>query len=281
MSRDSLFSAGNVAVITGAALGIGRAMATRLAEAGMSVVMADLESDDFKASLESVRKVAQRGPEAVLGAVTDVSNPEQIDNLKTATLDAYGKVDVLANNAAARIGRGIDADLAEWRRAVDVNLWGPILGVRAFLPAMLSNPGPGAIVNVGSKQGITNPPGHPIYNISKSAIKTYTEALQHTLRSNPDNQGENRVTSHLLVPGWTTTGKAEHKPGAWLPEQVVDMLLTAVAENNFYIICPDDEVTSEMDRRRILWGAEDITENRPPLSRWHPDFADIAKAACS
>ena len=281
MSRERLYSAGNVAVITGAALGIGRSMAMRFAETGMSVVMADLESDDFEASLESVRDVAKGGPETVLGVVTDVADPEQVTRLKTVTLDAFGKVDFLANNAVTRIGRGIDADLAEWRRAIDVNLFGPILGVRAFLPALLDNPGPGAIVNVGSKQGITNPPGHPIYNMSKSALKAYTEALQHTLRNNPDNQGENRVTSHLLVPGWTTTGRAEHKPGAWLPEQVVDMMLNAIAEDSFYIICPDDEVSSEMDRERILWGAKDITENRPPLSRWHPDFADIAKSACS
>ncbi|MGH1480318.1 MAG: SDR family NAD(P)-dependent oxidoreductase [Geminicoccales bacterium] len=281
MSRESIYSAGNVAVITGAALGIGRSMALRCAETGMSVVMADLESDDFEASLENVRDVAKGGSETVLGIVTDVADPEQITRLKTVTLDTFGKVDFLANNAATRIGRGIDADLAEWRSAIDVNLFGPILGVRAFLPALLDNPGPGAIVNVGSKQGITNPPGHPIYNMSKSALKAYTESLQHTLRNHPDNQGEHRVTSHLLVPGWTTTGKAEHKPGAWLPEQVVDMMLNAIAEDSFYIICPDDEVSSEMDRERILWGSKDITENRPPLSRWHPDFADIAKSACS
>lgn len=281
MSRESIHSAGNVAVITGAALGIGRSMAMRFAETGMSVVMADLESDDFEASLESVRDVAKGGSETVLGIVTDVADPEQITRLKTVTLDAFGKVDFLANNAATRIGRGIDADLAEWRSAIDVNLFGPILGVRAFLPALLDNPGPGAIVNVGSKQGITNPPGHPIYNMAKSALKAYTESLQHTLRNHPYNQGENRVTSHLLVPGWTTTGKAEHKPGAWLPEQVVDMMLNAIAEDSFYIICPDDEVSSEMDRERILWGTKDMTENRPPLSRWHPDFADIAKSACS
>ncbi len=281
MSRESICSAGNVAVITGAALGIGRSMAMRFAETGMLVVMADLESDDFEASLESVRDVAKGGSETVLGVVADVSDPEQITKLKKATLDAFGKVDFLANNAVTRIGRGIDADLAEWRRAIDINLFGPILGVRAFLPAMLDNPGPGAIVNVGSKQGITNPPGHPIYNMSKSALKAYTEALQYTLRNNPDNQGKNRVTSHLLVPGWTTTGKAEHKPGAWLPERVVDMMLNAIAEDCFYVICPDDEVSSEMDRERILWGTKDITENRPPLSRWHPDFADIAKSACS
>ncbi len=129
------------------------------------------------------------------------------------------------------------------------------------------------VINTGSKQGITNPPGHPIYNIVKAAVKTYTEALQHELR----NSEGCRVTAHLLVPGWTTTGKSEHKQGAWLPDQVIDYLLEALERNEFYIICPDDEVTAEMDRKRILWGAGDITENRQPLSRWHPDYAEKFK----
>lgn len=281
MKRESIFEPGNVGVVTGAALGIGRALALRLAEMGMSVAMADLNSRDFDDAVAVVQKNAKRGPETVLRVVTDVSDPEHIASLKTATLDAFGKVDFLANNAVSRIGRGFEADLAEWRRAMEINLWGPILGVRAFLPSLLENPGPACVVNVGSKQGITNPPGHPIYNVAKSALKTYTEALEHELRNKPDNQGNRRVTAHLLVPGWTTTGKAEHKPGAWLPEQVVDMLLTGIAENRFYIICPDNEVTAEMDKKRILWAAQDITEDRPPLSRWHPDFAAIAEQACS
>ncbi len=281
MNRKAIFSAGNVAVVTGAGLGIGKAMAMHLAETGMSVVMADLESDDFDASLESARKIAKSGPQAVLGVVSDVSEPEQVARLRDQTMETFGKINFLANNAVTRIGRGFDAELDEWRRAIDVNLWGPILGVRTFLPAMLDGTGPGAIVNVGSKQGITNPPGHPIYNIAKSAIKTYTEALQHQLRNIPNNQGDGRVSAHLLIPGWTTSGKAAHKPGAWLPKQVVDMMVSTIARDSFYILCPDDEVTPEMDRKRILWGAEDIIEDRPPLSRWHPDFAELAKAACS
>jgi hypothetical protein len=82
------------------------------------------------------------------------------------------------------------------------------------------------------------------------------------------------------VPGWTTTGKNEHKPGAWLPAQVVDTMIDAVNAGTFYIICPDHEVTADMDRRRILWAAGDIIENRPPLSRWHPDFKAAAAKAC-
>jgi NAD(P)-dependent dehydrogenase (short-subunit alcohol dehydrogenase family) len=280
MNRAEIFGPGRVAVITGAALGIGRALAARLAEMGMSVVMADLEGEDLDAAVGFVGRSAV-ATSSVLRVATDVSVPEQIDQLKAATLEAFGRVDLLVNNAVARIGRGFHADIAEWRRAIEVNLWGPIEGTRAFLPCLLATPGPGAIVNVGSKQGITNPPGHPIYNIAKSALKTYTEALQHELRNKPDNQGEGRVTAHLLVPGWTTTGKSDHKHGAWLPERVVDMLITGTIEDQFYIICPDDEVSEEMDKRRILWAAGDITENRPPLSRWHPDFVEAARKACN
>lgn len=141
--------------------------------------------------------------------------------------------------------------------------------------------GPACIVNVGSKQGITNPLGHPVYNVSKSALETCSEALEHELRTRSGNQGDIRVSTHLLVPGWTTTGNAEHRPGAWLPEQVIDMLLAGIAEDRFYIICPDDETTSEMDRKRVRWAAQEITEDQPPLSRWHPDFAEIARLACS
>jgi hypothetical protein len=281
MNRESILGPGKVAVITGAALGIGRALALRLAEQGMSVVLADLPGPDLDAAVQQVQERAAAGPGTVIGRATDVSDPDQIGRLKMATLDAFGQVDILANNAVSRAGRGLDADIASWRQAMEVNLWGPVMGVRAFLPALLANPAATAIVNTGSKQGITNPPGHPIYNMTKSALKTYTEALEHALRNMPDNQGPSRLSAHLVVPGWTTTGKAEHRPGAWRPDQVVDMLLDGVAADRFYIICPDDEVTAEMDAKRILWAAGDITEDRPPLSRWHPDFAEIARDACS
>lgn len=278
---NGILKAGRVAVVTGAALGIGRAMCQRFAEAGMPVVMADLDGADFVAAAEAVRGVAVGGPESVLAVATDVSDAEAVHQLHERTMEILGRVDVLVNNAVTRIGRGIDADIEEWRQAMEVNLWGPIYGVRAFLPSMEASGARGFIINVGSKQGITNPPGHPIYNMAKSALKTYTEALEHELRTRPAGQGEGRVSTHLLVPGWTTTGKSEHKSGAWLPEQVVGTMISAIDDGDFYIICPDGEVTAEMDRKRILWGAADITENRPPLSRWHPEFADEAKAACS
>jgi NAD(P)-dependent dehydrogenase (short-subunit alcohol dehydrogenase family) len=271
---------GNVAVVTGAALGIGRAMCGKFAQVGMSVVLADLEGADLDATAAMVKALSPRGLEAVLAVPTDVANPENVARLCDTVMCKFGKVNVLANNAVTRIGRGLGADLANWRQAMEVNFWGPVLGVRAFLPGMLASQEPGTIINVGSKQGITNPPGHPIYNVAKAALKTYTEALEHELRSNPSNANR-RVTAHLLIPGWTTTGAQEHKPGAWLPEKVVDRMLSGMGRGDFYIVCPDDEVTEDIDRKRILWAAGDITENRPPLSRWHRDYADVAKKACS
>ncbi|MFY0610501.1 MAG: SDR family NAD(P)-dependent oxidoreductase [Hyphomicrobiaceae bacterium] len=279
MSRPNIFVPGQTAVVTGAALGIGRAMSKRFAERGLIVVMVDLPGADFDDAVKAARAVAEAGPDSVIALPTDVADPAAIGALRAHVLAQAGQINVLANNAVTRIGRGFDADVAEWRRAMAVNLWGPVQTVDALLPDLLAQDGPAAIINAGSKQGITNPPGHPIYNMTKSALKTYTEALEHHLRNLDGNDGAGRVTAHLLVPGWTTTGKAEHKPGAWLPEQVVDTMIAAVSDGDFYIVCPDGETTPEMDNKRILWGAGDITENRPPLSRWHPDFAQAAKDA--
>ncbi len=251
------FEAGQSAVVTGAALGIGRALVRDLAARGMRVFAVDVNEAELA-------KTAAEADGAVTAVVADVSD----DTRMKALADQTGPIRFLANNAVTRMGRGFDAPLDEWRQAVEVNLWGVIHGVRAFLPQMQA----GMIVNVGSKQGITNPPGHPIYNLCKAAIKSYTEGLVHELRG----QGSD-VSAHLLVPGWTTTGHAEHKPGAWTPQQVVDHMMAALAREDFYIICPDGEVTEKMDRERIRWGAGDITENRPALSRWHPDWAERAK----
>jgi short-subunit dehydrogenase len=132
-----------------------------------------------------------------------------------------------------------------------------------------------AIVNTGSKQGITCPPGNTAYNVTKAGVKVLTEGLAHALRNIEGCQ----VTAHLLVPGSTFTGmtargRTEKPPGSWTPEQVVDFMVAAIAARDFYIICPDNDVTRDLDNRRILWAAEDIIRNRPALSRWHPDYAD-------
>lgn len=259
------FAEGNVAVITGAALGIGRAAALRFAGMGLKVCLVDLPSDDLVTATAEVIAKADHASN-IIAVPTDVSEADQIRKLEETVREEFGGADILLNNAASRAGRGFNADIEDWRRLVEVNLWGVIYGTRAFLPGMRDRGTPAVIVNTGSKQGITNPPGHPVYNLSKAAVKSFTESLAHELRST----GVENVTSHLLIPGWTTTGKNEHRPGAWLPEQVIGRMLQGIEAGSFYIVCPDDEVSEDEDRRRILWGAADITEDRPALSRWDP-----------
>jgi short-subunit dehydrogenase len=106
-------------------------------------------------------------------------------------------------------------------------------------------------------------------------VKVLTEALAHSLR----NVEGSHVSAHLLIPGSTFTGmtsrgRSEKPAGAWLPDQVVDMLIEGIGRGDFYILCPDNEVTRDIDNRRILWAAQDITESRPALSRWHPDYGE-------
>ena len=265
---QAFFQPGAVAVVTGAASGIGRAACRRFAEMGMKVAMADVEHGKLEAAAGDIAESA--GADAVLWRVTDVGDPGEIVDLARAVKERFGRVDVLMNNAAVRVAGGDDESLENWHRTMEVNFWAAVYAERAFLPGMIAQGTPAAIVNTGSKQGITNPPGNIISNITKSALKTYTEQLQHKLR----NTEGCKVGAHLLVPGFTTTGEREHRPGAWLPEQVVDRMIGALERGDFYIICPDDEVTPEMDRKRMLWGVGDIIENRPPLSRWHPDWSE-------
>jgi NAD(P)-dependent dehydrogenase (short-subunit alcohol dehydrogenase family) len=262
-------TAGRVAVVTGAAMGIGLAACRRFAALGMRVCMADILADELLLAREEVAGVAPGSDRDVLAVPTDVARPEEIDALKQKVYATFGEVGLLMNNAVTRTSGGALGRLGNWEQALRVNLWGVLHSVSAFVPSMIAQGEDCLVVNTGSKQGITNPPGNLAYNVTKAALKTYTEGLQHELR----NTAGCRVSAHLLVPGWTTTGKREHKPGAWLPDQVIDVFLAALERGDFYIVCPDDETSTEVDRKRILWSAGDITENRPALSRWHPDYA--------
>ena len=276
MANHPAFAAGGVAVITGGASGIGLAAAKRFAALGMKVAIADLHSGDVERAAKEVRGESKA---EVLPVRVDVGMRQDVENLKTRVYSAFGHVDVLMNNAGTGNGGGPFDNYDGWQRVITTNLWGAINGVQVFSQAMIDQGTPAAIVNTGSKQGITTPPGDTAYNVSKAGIKVLTEGLQHVLRNTPGC----KVTAHLLVPGWTHTGLTARqggpKPdGAWWPDQIVSRLLEATGRGDFYIICPDNEVTGEIDRKRILWAAGDIVENRPPLSRWHGDYADAFKA---
>jgi NAD(P)-dependent dehydrogenase (short-subunit alcohol dehydrogenase family) len=190
---------------------------------------------------------------------------------------SLGDIAIVMNNAAiGDVGRPWE-DYAVWQRLLSINLWGVINGVQVFAPVLLAQKTQSFIVNTGSKQGITTPPGNAAYNVSKSAVKTLTEQTAHDLR----NVAGSQVSAHLLIPGFTftgMTGKSEKPAAAWTGQQVVDFMLDSLERGDFYILCPDNDVPRSLDERRILWAAGDIVENRPPLSRWHADYADAAKA---
>ncbi|HEV7257623.1 MAG TPA: SDR family NAD(P)-dependent oxidoreductase [Bosea sp. (in: a-proteobacteria)] len=275
MTIHPALAPGHVAVVTGAASGIGLAAARAFAALGMKVVLADRDEALLAAA---VAELADAGA-TVLARAVDVGNRASLEALKDEVIGHFRAVHVLMNNAGIQPGSAVFGPVENWERVFAVNLWGAIHGCQIFAPAMLEGGQPGLIVNTGSKQGITTPPGDPAYNVSKAGLKVFTEALQHELRG---REGA-RLSAHLLIPGFvftglTARGRPEKPSGAWTPEQTVAFMLERLAAGDFYILCPDGETTRDLDEKRMAWAMGDIIENRPPLSRWHRDYGDAFKA---
>ncbi|PLZ01031.1 short-chain dehydrogenase [Burkholderia sp. WAC0059] len=270
---------GAVAVITGGAAGIGLAAAKRFAQLGMRICLADLGADRLAQAAQEVAALTANGAQDVLTFETDVTRVDDLRRLEAAVRERFGGTDVLLNNAGIQPGSSLFSPTENWERILNVNLWGVIHGTQAFVPEMIRRGRPGLVINSGSKQGITTPPGDPAYNVSKAGLKAFTEALQHELRNTPGS----KISAHLLIPGFvftelTRNGRKEKPAAAWTPEQTVDFMMEKLDAGDFYILCPDNDVPRALDERRILWAAGDIVENRPALSRWHPDYAAAFEA---
>src|ERR1700722_11669047 len=273
-------SPNHVAVVTGGASGLGLAAAKKLARLGMKVCIADLGGDRLKAAESELSSAAPDGAANIMASAVDVSRAEQVTELESAVRKRFGGTDVLMNNAGVQPGSEIFGPLQNWQRILGVNLWGIIHGSQIFAPRMIARGRPGLIINTGSKQGITTPPGDPAYNVSKAGVKAFTEALQHELR----NSAGGHISAHLLIPGFvftglTAKGRTEKPAAACTPEQTIAFMIERIEAGDFYILCPDNDVPRRLDERRVLWAAGDIVENRPALSRWHPDYANAFAAS--
>jgi NAD(P)-dependent dehydrogenase (short-subunit alcohol dehydrogenase family) len=273
MTHPALVS-DRTAVITGAASGIGYAVAQAMAARGMALVLIDLPG----AALDKAAAELSAKGVRVLPLGVDVSDAAAMVKAAERVAEQMPPVTFLMNNAGIGMPSSTLADKGAWVRTLGTNLWGVIHGTHAFAPAMIAHKEPALIVNTGSKQGITTPPGNPAYNVSKAGVKSFTEALAHELRNLPDP----KVTAHLMIPGWVHTAMTaltgSPKPvGAWSADQAAAFMIECLERGDFYILCPDNDVPRSLDEKRIAWAAGDLIRNRPALSRWHPDYAQAFK----
>ena len=271
---------GKVAVVTGGASGLGRAMALHFAREGMHVAIADIEQAKIDAVVTEIKAL---GVEAI-GAKTDVSRGEEVDALAKRVVAELGGVHVVCNNAGVSpLGLAWENTLADWQWMIGVNLWGVIHGVRAFTPLLLAQD-EGHIVNTASVAGLINPPNSAMYNVTKHAVVALTETLHHDLREKKSSVG-----CSVLCPAYVPTGIADserNRPAALAnaasvqksPEQLAKeamlqkavrsgklsaddigaAVLAAIREDRFYIL------THPRIKGAIQARMEDILEGRQP-----------------
>jgi len=272
---------GKVAVITGGASGLGRAMADRFAREGMSIVLADVEPNAL-ARAEAEMKAAGA---KVIGVRTDVSKAAEVEALAQRTLAAFGGVHVLANNAGVAEGGSVwENTVADWEWVLGVNMWGVIHGVRVFTPIMLAQGSDGHIINTASVAGLISPPGMGIYCVSKHAVVTLSECLHHDLAQKTD-----KLKCSVLCPAYVPTGIADsgrNRPadltqtrqkseadlaldanlkkavqsGKLSAADVAQKVYEAVRDERFYIL------THPKIKPSIQWRMEDILQDRNPTN---------------
>lgn len=277
-----VFRKGATALISGAASGIGLATAHFCYSRGMNLILLDVHEHSLLEATSQFPSTSEIRTSIFHLDVADANAWKVLQQGISATHPSG--IDFLMLNAGCSVepeaGKTVWQDPEYFSRTLAVNTLGYTNGIAALLDTMKNGKEskPRAIVLTGSKQGITNPPGNPAYNASKAAVKSIAEQLSYHLHSDHPE-----ISVHLVVPGWTYTGfsagRFPSKPdGAWAPEQVVDYMNRKMADGVFYIICPDNEVTEELDRKRIVWSTGDVVYERPPLSRWRPDWKDTAAA---
>ena len=282
----SVFRSGATALISGGASGVGFALAQVCRKHGMHLALLDINKSNLSKAASALPSTDSAKTETY---EIDVSDFTAWQSLVPKITSAFPSgIDLLVLNAGA--GFQPDSGKTQWtdpsvfHKTYGVNVFGYVNGLAAFLPVVQQSKQPAAIVLTGSKQGITNPPGNPSYNSSKSAVKTIAEHLAHDLRSSNPN-----ISVHLLIPGWAYTGLSGNagpvpdeeaskskKPGAWLPSQVASYAEKLIEDKKFYIVCPDNDVDEALDQARMTWQMQDVTENRGALSRWDDKYKEDA-----